>query len=429
MRGGTGDCKKAGFFVDQAPAAITRSRDGRVIRSPDQRLAESHSSALGLYLHVPFCSAICSYCNFNRVLLDVGLKREYVRALEGEIRRAADGSPADTIYFGGGTPSLLEPGDVARLVGACRDSFTVDPDAEVTLELNPETADAPRLSGLRAAGINRLSVGVQSFREEELRRLGRLHTADRARETVSLARRTGFTNVSVDLMMWLPQQTLGDWGESVDELVRLAPDHASLYLLELYPNAPLREEMARRRWTMAPDEDAAEMYLLALARLEEAGYAQYEISNVARPGKRSRHNLKYWTDQEWLGFGCGAHSTRNGVRWTNTAATGEYVRRVHAAEAPLAERRVLAPHERVEEALFMGLRLADGVDADLIEARYGVDVWARYGDALAPFLDAGLVLRERRRLKLSRRGMLLANEVMAVFIEPPCTIEYRRFRD
>ncbi|HXE81111.1 MAG TPA: coproporphyrinogen-III oxidase family protein, partial [Vicinamibacterales bacterium] len=223
---------------------------------------------LGLYLHIPFCAAICSYCNFNRGLLDAALKARYVEALEREIGRCADGSPVDTIYFGGGTPSLLEPHEVGRLIDACRRGFDVAADPEVTLEANPETVDEDRLRAFRAAGVNRLSLGVQSFHDEELARLGRLHGSNRARAAVAEARSAGFDNVSIDLMMWLPQQTVREWQDTVEEAIRLSPDHMSLYLLELYPNAPLRELMARSHWSLAPDDDAAEMYVWAMERLE-----------------------------------------------------------------------------------------------------------------------------------------------------------------
>ena len=219
---------------------------------------------------------------------------------------------ADTIYFGGGTPSLLEPGGGRahhRRVRATR--FDVAPDAEVTLEANPETVTVERLAGFRDAGVNRVSFGVQSFRDDELRRLSRLHGADRARGAVAEARAAGFDNVSLDLMMWLPGQRVERVAASRwTSAIALAPEHLSLYMLEVYPNAPLKDEMARAQWSQAPDDDAAAMYLTAMERLDAAGYAQYEISNVARPGRASRHNLKYWTDGEWLGFGCGAHSTR-----------------------------------------------------------------------------------------------------------------------
>ena len=377
-------------------------------------------STLGLYLHIPFCAAICNYCNFNRGLLDEELKRQYVDALIREIETAAEpDTVVDTIYFGGGTPSLLTGREVARIVGAVREAFDVDGDSEITLEANPESATSASLESYRDAGVNRLSFGVQSFRDEELRRLGRLHTARTASDALPLARAAGFDNVSFDLMMWLPQQSLSDWLTSVDALIEAGPEHASLYLLELYPNAPLREDMARAGWSLAPDEDAADMYLEALARLEGAGYEQYEISNVARPGRSARHNVKYWQDGEWLGFGCGAHSTRAGVRWRNVPATMDYIQRIAAGAPVLVERRVLDTVERVEEALFTGLRLTAGLDLTAIAARYGVDVWRQYGAELAPFAAAGLLVHEPdRRLALTRAGMLLANEVMAVFIGP-----------
>lgn len=374
--------------------------------------------SLGLYLHIPFCGSICNYCNFNRGLFDAALKDRYVAALAGEIVRAAEPeTPADTVFFGGGTPSLLTPGETGRLIDACRSSFALDPDAEVTLEANPETVDAASLAGYREAGVNRLSFGVQSFDDGELARLGRRHSAATARRAVALARATGFENVSLDLMMWLPGQQVSAWLESVDALVEAGPDHASLYLLELYPNAPLREEMARAGWSLAPDDDAAEMYLQGLDRLDRAGYGQYEISNVARPGRASRHNLKYWQDGAWLGFGCGAHSTREEVRWRNVSATMDYAERIDAGLSVVAERRTLAGGEALEEALFTALRLVEGVDLPAIERKYGVDVWARYGAELARCVEAGLLVHEpERRLALTRQGMLLANEVMAVFI-------------
>jgi oxygen-independent coproporphyrinogen-3 oxidase len=379
---------------------------------------------LGLYVHVPFCSAICNYCNFNRGLFDAALKARYVDAVVAEIRNRGAQAPrdqaprdqADTIFFGGGTPSLLEPADVQRIVEACRKSFDLADDSEVTLEANPETVTEDRLAGYRAVGVNRLSFGVQSFRDDELKRLSRLHGVARARASYDEARRAGFDNVSLDLMMWLPAQRLDDWLESIDAAIALGPEHLSLYLLEVYPNAPLKDEMARSAWSQAPDDDAAAMYLTAMDRLDEAGYSQYEISNVARPGRQSRHNLKYWSDGEWLGFGCGAHSTRHGTRWKNVAATGDYVDRIAGGRPVATDVRQLSDDERLGDALFTGLRLTAGVNLDEVRRRYGVDVWERHGAELEPFIQDGCLGRDRDRMWLTRRGMLLANEVMTVFV-------------
>lgn len=373
----------------------------------------------GIYVHIPFCAAICNYCNFNRGLHDDALRRRFVDALITDIRASAEPARVvDTLFFGGGTPSLLEPAELAAIIQACHDSFQVTDSAEVTVEANPESSTADRLAGFRAAGANRLSFGVQSFQDAELQRLSRLHSAATARQAVAHARQAGFDNLSLDLMMWLPGQRVDDWLASVEALIALEPDHASLYLLEIYPNAPLRDEMARAGWSIAPDDDAAEMYERGLARLDRAGYQQYEISNVARSAsRRSRHNLKYWTEGEWLGFGPGAHATAGGERWRVVASTSEYIDRVQSGQDVRLDCRRLGQQERLEEALFMGLRLTEGLDLPSMSARHGIDIWAHYGQDLSQFVAAGLLRHEPgRRLALTRRGMLLANEVMAVFI-------------
>jgi len=380
-------------------------------------VAATDAGALGLYIHIPFCGAICAYCNFNRGLHDGTLAARYVEALERDIRQQADQARADTVYFGGGTPSLLPPEDIGRVIAACRESFTLADDAEITLETNPETVTVERMEAYRAAGVNRISMGAQSFRDEELKRLGRVHDAARIREAFARTRQAGFDNISLDLMMWLPQQTIHDWMESIDGLLELGPEHASIYLLELYPNAPLREDMARAGWSQAPEDDAADMYLRGFERLDAAGYRQYEISNVARDGRESRHNLKYWRDGEWMAFGCGAHGTRDGRRWRVVSGTEDYILRIQAGTSTAAETRILSDEERLEEMLFTGLRLSEGLPLMEIQAKFGVDVWDRYGRGLAPFVKAGVLRHEPSvRLQLTREGMLLANEVCSVFV-------------
>ena len=372
---------------------------------------------LGLYVHVPFCSSICNYCNFNRGLFDESLKTRFVGALVDEIRRASLlGAHADTMYFGGGTPSLLTPDEIASIISAARSTLDVSRDAEITLEANPETADAARLDGFRRAGINRLSYGVQSFRDDELQRLGRQHSSERARQAVELARRAGFENVSLDLMMWLPGQDVTQWLVSVDRAIQIDPEHLSLYILEVYPHLPLKREMDRLGWAQPSDAVAAEMYEAAMARLDAAGYEQYEISNVAKPGRQSRHNLKYWSDGEWWGFGPGAHSTWQASRWRNVSDTNEYVDRLSSGSSAITERRHLTPDEHLGDALFTGLRLSAGVELSGLSERFGTDVWDLYRGRLGPFQEAGLLVKEGGRIRLTRQGMLLANEVMAVFV-------------
>jgi oxygen-independent coproporphyrinogen-3 oxidase len=372
---------------------------------------------LGLYLHIPFCQAICHYCNFNRGLLDEGLKARYIAALEREIAEAGDGRHADTIFFGGGTPSLLDPAEIGLLIDACRRAYRVSPDAEVTLETNPETVTADRLSAFRAAGVNRLSVGVQSFDDGELRRLGRVHSSRRAADAIRDARAAGCDNVSLDLMFWLPGQSPASWLTTVERAIELGPDHVSFYLLELYPNAPLKEAMARGdAGRQESDDQAADMYLEGLERLDAAGYTQYEISNVARAGLTSRHNLKYWTMGSWRGFGCGAHSTVDGVRWRNVSATADYADRLERGEPVGIERRRQSSTERAEEAIFTRLRLTAGLDAAEVAAPCGRSLWDAYGEDLAQYLSAGLMWRSGTRVGLTRSGMLVSNEILARFV-------------
>lgn len=372
----------------------------------------------GLYVHVPFCAALCSYCNFTRGLLDEALKARFVAALVADIGRSAEDVTVDSIYLGGGTPSLLAPAEVGAVLAACQSSFRMAADVEITLEANPESVSVERAEGYRRVGVNRVSVGVQSFRDSELAALGRVHSADRAEQAIAELRRAGFDNVSLDLMLWLPGQRPEHLAESIDRLVAIGPEHASLYLLEIYPNAPLKDAMARERWSVAPDDVAADMYLMAMETLERAGYEQYEISNVARPGRRSRHNLTYWTDGEWLAFGPGAHGARAAHRWRVTSGTGDYVSRIAAGASVEVERWSRDSRTRAEEALFMGLRLADGIDLLRMRVRYDLDVWARYGTALQPFIEAGHLVHEPgRRIFLTRTGMLVANDAMAVFLD------------
>ena len=309
------------------------------------------------------------------------------------------------------------------MIRACRDAFDVAPGAEITLEANPDSVSADRLAGYRAAGVNRLSLGVQSFRDQELTRLGRRHDAARARAAFGEARAAGFDNVSLDLMLALPGQTREDARESVEGLVALEPEHASVYLLELFPGTPLGDAMALSGAAKPDEDDAADMYLDTMARLESAGLEQYEISNLARPGRQSRHNVKYWTDGEWLGFGCGAHSTVGAERWNNTESVPDYVERIERGASPESARRRLSRREQLEEALFMALRLVDGVPLDRVRTRYGTDVWREWGERLAPFEEAGLLERDDRRLRLTREGMLLASSVMTAFLEAGSTVK------
>ena len=374
------------------------------------------SDSIGLYLHIPFCSAICDFCNFNRGLYDEALKQRYVNAIKDEIERWDDGRSVDSIFFGGGTPSLLTANDVSEILAACRTTFAVASDVETTLEMNPESCTRSHVIELLAAGVTRVSLGVQSFLDHELKRLGRAHTVSEARAAITAIRSAGCNNLSVDLMLWLPGQTREDCLKSVNEMVGSDPDHASLYLLEIYPNSPLRDEIARSNWSLAPEEDVSDMYLDALGVTDSAGYQQYEISNVARSGRHSRHNLKYWRYQNWVGFGCGAHSMLDGCRWKNTSEINDYINAIGQRRPVVEGRRRLGTEELLGEAIFMGLRLNEGINVHEFGEQYGIDLQSRFGPNLVRYMEQGLLIEEDGRWRLTRKGMLLSNEVMNTFV-------------
>ncbi|HEX8071926.1 MAG TPA: radical SAM family heme chaperone HemW [Pyrinomonadaceae bacterium] len=373
----------------------------------------------GVYIHVPFCRARCSYCDFATGTYQEAAAVRYVSALVAEIEafeRAAR-PVVDTIYFGGGTPSLLTPTQIDTILAAVRQRFRVHTDAEVTLELNPGTVTPDSLRGYAAAGVNRASFGLQTFDDEQLRRLGRTHTAADARRTFARLRAAGFRNVSFDLIAGLPGQTLAQWAHNLDAALALGPAHLSLYLLEVHEGTPLAAQIARGQWP-APDPDAAaEMYRLMLERTAAAGYEHYEISNFCRPGRESRHNLKYWTGAPYYGFGNSAHSFDGArTRWANERDAARYVELIETQRTAVVETVALDERDASAEALFLGLRLARGVNLAAHRARFGTDVRATHAADLARFREAGLIELADDRLRLTRTGALLSNEVFAAFV-------------
>ncbi|HYN86617.1 MAG TPA: radical SAM family heme chaperone HemW [Pyrinomonadaceae bacterium] len=379
-------------------------------------------SRAGVYIHVPFCRSRCSYCDFATGTYEEALAESYVRAAEREVRSFApeDFEPAevDTVYFGGGTPSMLAPAQVERLLAAVRGRFRVRDEAEVTLELNPGTVTPETLEELRHVGVNRASFGVQTFDDDDLRRLGRVHTADDARRTLRDLRAAGFRNISFDLIAGLPGQTLENWTRNLEEALALAPEHLSLYLLEVHEGTPLADQI-RRGAASAPDADlAADMYNLLAARTRECGYEQYEISNFARPGRESRHNMKYWTGAPFYGFGPSAHSFDGRARrWSNERDARAYVELVERDGSAVVEVTELDEREASAEALFLGLRLLSrGVDLGEHRARFRTDVRALYAEDLRRFREAGLVSIDGDVLRLTPAGALLSNEVFAAFV-------------
>jgi oxygen-independent coproporphyrinogen-3 oxidase len=322
----------------------------------------------------------------------------------------------ETIYFGGGTPTTLTVAQIGQILAACREVFAIDPQTEITSEANPGSISREYLAELRALGINRLSYGVQSFADEDLAMIGRAHDAAEARAAVALARAAGFDNVSIDLIAGLPEQRMETWRRNLAEAFALAPDHLSVYLLELYQDAPLLHRIKRGELRAIDEEQTVEMYFALVDEAARRGYEHYELSNWALPGRASRHNLKYWTGAPYAAFGVSAAGYDGGSRWSNTRQIHDYLARVERGESPVAERIELDDDDRQSEALFLGLRLQEGIDLDAHSERFHVDVLAKYGEDLDRLHEAGLIEFNDRRLRISRAGKVLANEVFAVFV-------------
>jgi oxygen-independent coproporphyrinogen-3 oxidase len=375
-------------------------------------------TAAGLYVHIPFCSSRCSYCDFATGLYQSELAERYVRGLIEEIRTSQyAGENVDTIYFGGGTPSLLAPVQLQHVLAALYDSFKIATGAEITLEINPGSATPEKLRAFRSLGINRASFGAQTFDDAELAKLGRSHNSADALRTFAELRDAGFANVSFDLIAGLPGQTLAGWQHNIQQALDLVPEHLSFYLLEVHSGTPLAEHI-RRGIQPHPDEDlAGVMYEWMLEQALDAGYEHYEISNLCRPGFYSRHNVKYWTAAPYYGFGCSAHSYDGDTRrWSNQRDVLKYVERVESGASPVVEEQQLSVTDVRAEAVFLGLRMMQGVDLRHYRESFGIDLRDEHADDLDRFCKAGLVELDGDLIRLTRTGALLSNEVFAAFV-------------
>ncbi|MCI0855736.1 MAG: radical SAM family heme chaperone HemW [Chloroflexi bacterium] len=380
-----------------------------------------------LYLHIPFCTVKCGYCDFNAYAGKEHLIPSYAQALVKEAqlwRTATAGRSVTTVFFGGGTPSLMPVEEMATMMEGFRATFDILADAEISLEANPGSLDEAYLRGLLELGFNRLSIGVQSFHDEELEALDRTHSAAEAGEAFQAARSAGFRNVSIDLMFGLPEQQMASWQESVETALALEPDHISLYALTVEEGTPLARDVARGR-TTAPSPDAqADQYEWTEERLAKAGYEHYEISNWAKPGYRCEHNLTYWRCREYLGLGAGAHSYLDGVRFAVAALPTTYLELVDESWQDLQSggemkmRQVVSgepitPELAMADTLILGLRVVEGVELAQFQQQFGMDALKRFEEELREPFEAGLVEEVGGNLRLTRRGRLLGNEVFA----------------
>lgn len=399
--------------------------------------------ASGIYVHIPFCVRKCCYCDFNSYPVETGLARRYVRALLADIARAADrftcagragrvgrvhgagcaDFTASTLYVGGGTPTVIPSGDLARIVSACREAFGLGGDAEVTVECNPGTVDYSGLRELREAGVNRLSIGAQAFDDGLLCNLGRIHSAHDTMEAVNDARRAGFTNINLDLMFGLPGQTARHWQETLEQAVSLEPQHFSIYPLEVEDGTPLHYAVSEGETALPSEDEVVEMWDMAIETLEGSGFRRYEISNYSRPGYESKHNLIYWMNGEYLGLGAGACSHIGGRRYYNTRLPLDFCEAVEAWRSPVAEEvpppgaapSVLVTTE-MAETIIMGLRLAEGLSLEEFQRRFRRPLTDVFPGTIQRLEALGLVSVLEGSVRLTRKGLFVGNAVFREFV-------------
>jgi len=378
----------------------------------------------GIYIHIPFCARKCSYCDFVSWPVAAGDERieaftdGVCREIEIVARVHAASAPLDapTLFFGGGTPSLLSPEQLGRILAAVRAHFRLAADAEITLESNPGTLDSDKARAFRDLGVNRISVGVQSFHDSELRALGRIHTAEEGAAAIETLRAAGFDNVSLDLMFAIPGQSLESWRETLRRAIALRPAHISAYSLIIEPETPF-ERWEREGRLHRPDEDAeAEMYEETIATLCAAGYEHYEVSNFALPCRRSRHNQIYWRNEPYFGFGPSATSYLEGIRSTNARSLSDYLDGIARGERPVEQSEAPSGALAMGETMMLGLRMREGVESARFAARFGIAPEEVYAGPIRRLSDAGLLRAEEGRIALTDRGLLLANNVMAEFL-------------
>ena len=370
---------------------------------------------LGIYLHIPFCVQKCLYCDFcSFPRCDRDTVSRYVSALLRDIEIWGDrcqGRAVDTVYFGGGTPTLLEVADFDRIMSAIRGSFSLADGCEISCECNPATADLEYFTAIRAVGVNRLSIGLQSASSEELRALGRIHDFEDFKATFAAARRADFDNISLDLMYGIPRQTVASFERTLREAVALGPEHISAYGLKVEDGTPFGR---RGKSLILPDEDEElEMYTLCSEYLRKTGYTKYEISNFAREGYESRHNLRYWRGEDYLGLGVSAHSYLDGVRFANSRDIEGYL----CGRDIVCERAEIGADERMTEYVMLRMRLAEGVSESDFEELFGVAFDKVYGNRLARYIDGGYVVRTEDRVAFSDRGFFLSNYILSDILD------------
>ncbi|HXT37301.1 MAG TPA: radical SAM family heme chaperone HemW [Chloroflexota bacterium] len=377
------------------------------------------SRELAVYVHIPFCHYHCSFCDFATVTGQSARIPAYIEALIAELALRLEQSPrplVSTVFFGGGTPSAIDPTHIHAIMDALRASCILVPNAEITLEANPGDHPPGFWEALRATGITRVSVGVQSLDDAVLRGVGRLHTGAEALHALRAVRRAGFVSVNADLMFGLPRQTLDQWRHTLDAVLTEQPDHLSVYGLILEPRTLLERRVRQGADILPSDDDAAAMYEAARELLSASGYVHYEISNWARPGHHSRHNLTYWRHDPYLGLGMGAHSYVDNTRFANLRGLRPYLARLAKKQLPTAHHEPIDAARARADAAMLGLRLVEGIDLAAFDQRFGGHLAGDHAEAIERFAALGLLEIVAGRLRLTPRGFLLANQIWQEFI-------------
>lgn len=366
------------------------------------------------YIHIPFCAHKCDFCDFAVVTNLEARIPEYCQTVAKEIRQRLDGqtSPLDTVFYGGGTPGYIDPVELSKIHLTLSETAGINKDAEVTLETTPNVVTAQKAEAWLELGINRLSIGIESVSDHELTAIGRDHSRAQALEGIKAAQKAGFTNIAIDLMYGLPEQTLDSWKRCLDEALALGLPHLSAYALTLAVNSPLLKRYPLGSPQMPDDDLSASMYEMLVDTAQKAGLEQYEVSNFARPGFTSRHNLTYWRNDEYYGFGLSAHRYVDRIRSHNWRSFNRYLEDYLGHE----NQEVIDDETRIKEAIILGLRTTDGIDLDEFEKRYAVNLLSKFGPKIAEFTDQALFARSEKTLRLTPRGMLLSNLILSEFV-------------
>ncbi len=383
-------------------------------------------STIGIYIHIPFCVKKCPYCDFNSVAdanipdnaYTVTVLKELAAHIEGEPPLAH--KTLESIYIGGGTPALISPHNIKKLVNSIRKTFSDANPQEITLEINPGTVTKDSLAAFKDAGITRLSVGIQSFNDKTLKTLGRIHSAKDTFKCYEYARTAGFDNIGIDLIFGVPGQSIDGWEHDLQIAISLKPEHISAYNLTVEKGTPFFELQKKGMFALPPEEEQILMYELAIDKLKEAGYTHYEISNFAQSGFESRHNTRYWSHMDYIGLGAGAHSYASlpdwGIRQWNEPEPASYMRQVNETGRAIVGKEKLTKKEALEEGIFLGLRKTTGINTDWFLKRFNMPLKDLYSSKISAFKTKGLLREDNAGLRLTRRGLLLSNEVFAGFM-------------